>query len=252
MRGVIGRVGRLVGRVGRKISRLWHPVFECPVCRYRGAFDAVSPATGRRQHAQCPNCKALERHRQQFLILEQLLPGLPCAQMRMIHFAPEKFFRQYFADRFGRYETADLFMDGVDHKVDITKLPFETESVDFVFASHVLEHIRDDAAALSEIRRILKPGGIAVLPVPLVAERTVEYPEPCPAESYHVRAPGPDYYDRYNNYFSRVEIHRSGAFPEKYQLFAYEDRTRFPTAECPWRPAMPGERHDCSVPVCYR
>ena len=33
----------------------------------------------------------------------------------------------------------------------------------------VLEHVRDDIKAISEIRRVLKPGGIAIMPVPLVA-----------------------------------------------------------------------------------
>ena len=32
-------------------------------------------------------------------------------------------------------------------------MPFESESFDFLFASHVLEHIVDDTAALSEIAR---------------------------------------------------------------------------------------------------
>lgn len=245
-------IKRQVAELAETLRRPLSPRFECPICAYHGPFRLVTPTTGHREHAQCPNCKALERHRQQFLILEKLLSALPCADMRMIHFAPEEFFRAYFANRFGCYQTADLSMKDVDHNVDITQLPFETASFDFVFASHVLEHIRDDAAALSEIRRILKPGGIAVLPVPLTADRTVEYPEPCPGESFHVRAPGPDYYDRYREYFSCVVIHMSGAFPEKYQLFAYEDRTRFPTEACPWRPAMTGLRHDCSVPVCYR
>jgi ubiquinone/menaquinone biosynthesis C-methylase UbiE len=169
----------------------------------------------------------------------------------MLHFAPETFFREFFSKRFGEYETADLVMKDVDHHVDLQGLPFEDQTYDFVFASHVLEHIPDDRKAISEIRRILKPNGIAVLPVPLVAEKTIEYPEPNPHEAYHVRAPGLDYFDRYDCHFSRVERFSSDSLPDKYQLFVFEDRSQWPTNECPLRPAMQGEKHIDIVPVCY-
>ena len=142
-------------------------------------------------------------------------------------------------------------MHGVDYKVDITKLPFKDATYDFVFASHVMEHIQDDEKALSEIRRILKPGGMAVLPVPLVAEKTVEYAKPNPNESDHVRAPGYDYFDKYEQYFSRLEKFRSDSFPSINQLFIYEDRSRWPTNELSLRPSMPGKKHIDVVPVCY-
>ncbi len=131
----------------------------------------------------------------------------------------------------------------------ITYYPSKTSLT--VFASHVLEHVPDDRKAIGEIRRVLKPNGIAVLPVPLVANTTVEYPEPNPHERYHMRAPGYDYLDRYLACFSRVDKYASDTLPEKYQLFLYEDRTTFPTAECPLRPAMAGDRHVDIVPVCY-
>jgi SAM-dependent methyltransferase len=169
----------------------------------------------------------------------------------MLHVAPEPFFRELFSKQFGQYESADIDRNDVDHRVDLQQLPFEDGSYDFVFASHVLEHIPDDEKAISEICRILKPNGIAMLPVPLVAEKTVEYPEPNPNEAYHVRAPGLDYFARYERYFPRVDTVCSDTLPEKYQLFLFEDRSQWPTQECPLRPAMPGEKHIDVVPVCY-
>ena len=108
-------------------------------------------------------------------------------------------------------------MKAVDHRVDILDLPFEDGSYDFVFASHVLEHIRDDRKAIKEIRRVLRPNGMAVLPVPIVCDKTIEYPE---ANCYEadVRAPGPDYFERYKEYFGRVEVYASESFPPKYQF----------------------------------
>jgi SAM-dependent methyltransferase len=225
--------------------------FECPVCGFRGPFKDVSPPTGLRKHAKCPKCNAAERHRIQYLVVTKVLNNIDTSSLKMLHFAPEPFFKDFFSSRFGHYETADLSMNDVDHNVDLLDLPFKNQSYDFVFASHVLEYIHNDEKALSEIRRILKPKGIAVLPVPLVVEKTVEYSEPNPKETYHVRAPGYDYYDRYSQHFSKIEKYSSDSMPRKYQVFIYEDRTQWPTKECPLRSSMQGEKHIDIVPVCY-
>ncbi len=225
--------------------------FTCPVCGYTGPFKDFNPYTGPRKHAQCPKCAALERHRIQCLVVNNVLNGLNSPALKMLHFAPEPFFRELFSQRFGQYETADLNMRGVDHSVDLQKLPFEDQSYDFVFASHVLEHIPNDEKAISEIRRILTSNGIAILPVPIIAQKTVEYPEPNPYEAHHVRAPGFDYYDRYERYFSKVDKFSSDSLPSKYQLYVYENRSLWPTKECPLRPSMQGEKHTKVVPVCY-
>ena len=225
--------------------------FECSVCNYVGPFKDVHRATGSRKHAQCPRCYALERHRIQYLVVDRLLKELNTSSMKMLHFAPEAFLRGYFSAKFGQYETADLYLSDVDHRVDLQDLPFADRSYDFVFASHVLEHIPEDTKAISEIRRVLKPSGIAVLPVPLVAMTTIEYPEANPYEEYHVRAPGLDYFDRYRPYFSRIDRVTSEQLPDKYQLYLYEDRSHLPSEKSPYRPPMEGERFIDVVPICY-
>lgn len=45
-------------------------------------------------------------------------------------------------------------------------LPFRSNTFDRVIASEVLEHIDNDLVALTEIKRVLKPGGVVVLSVP--------------------------------------------------------------------------------------
>jgi ubiquinone/menaquinone biosynthesis C-methylase UbiE len=125
-------------------------------------------------------------------------------------------------------------------------------SFDIVVASHVLEHVKEDDAALREVARVLSPGGIAVLPVPIVAERTIEYPRPVPTEFHHVRAPGLDYFDRYKAHFERVEVHTSQDFPDCYQTWSWDDRTSYPNARAPYRKPMPGKRHLDAVPVCFK
>jgi ubiquinone/menaquinone biosynthesis C-methylase UbiE/uncharacterized protein YbaR (Trm112 family) len=49
---------------------------------------------------------------------------------------------------------------------DVHELPYPDDAFDVVFFNHVLEHIRDDIAALRSVRRVLRPGGLLVLGVP--------------------------------------------------------------------------------------
>lgn len=225
--------------------------FECPICGYKGPFGSFRSYVGCRKNAECPQCVGLERHRLEYLAVKDALSTRSSREMKMLHIAPEPFFRQMFSRQFAKYETADLFMKGVDHKVDICDLPFDDRTYDFILASHVLEHILDDRRAVKEIRRVLRPNGIAVLPVPIVSDKTIEYHEANPFEEGHVRAPGPDYFERYKEYFGRVEVYGSNSFSSKHQIFLYEDRSRWPSAECPLRPAMQGTKHAEFVPVCY-
>jgi SAM-dependent methyltransferase len=206
---------------------------------------------GIRKHARCPNCSALERHRLQFLVLQEVFREKETAHLRMLHVAPEASFRAFFSQRFGQYETADLKMKGADHIVDLQHLPFGDNTYDFVFASHVLEHIPDDRKAISEIRRILRPNGMAILPVPIYAGKTVEFSEPDPNEFGHVRAPGLDYFDRYERYFSKIERFDSGSQLEKYQVFVYEDHDPLSKADPPSPCSVQCKKLSDVVPVCY-
>src|SRR2546428_5393771 len=56
---------------------------------------------------------------------------------------------------------------------DARRLTYPDESFDFVYSISVIEHIPDDGdtASLREFRRVLKPGGILVIPIPYRPER---------------------------------------------------------------------------------
>jgi 2-polyprenyl-3-methyl-5-hydroxy-6-metoxy-1,4-benzoquinol methylase len=51
-------------------------------------------------------------------------------------------------------------------RLESGRVPQPAASVDYVTALDVLEHVRDDAAAVAELARVLKPGGVAVVTAP--------------------------------------------------------------------------------------
>ena len=69
-----------------------------------------------------------------------------------------------------RYVACDLFPTAEDvMRVDMLDMPFPDELFDLLIANHVLEHVGDDRRAISEIRRVLKPGEHAILQTPYSA-----------------------------------------------------------------------------------
>lgn len=174
---------------------------HCPICGWAGfQFLPVKPGPFFRFDAICPGCKSAERHRLAFVLLEQRLPQ---RIGKALHFAPEPCIQRWLQPKATDYHTADLAQANVMHKVDITSMPFTDASFDFVWCSHVLEHVPDDRRAMNEIARVLRPGGIAIIQVPLWGAVTREEVLASPQERIqeyfqedHVRRYGVDIVDR--------------------------------------------------------
>lgn len=137
----------------------------CPICN-GSATRFLTFGLGGRRNAQCPHCGSLERHRFLWLYLQQHTPFFR-RRLRVLHTAPEECLEPRLRGLHGRgYVSVDRFSPLADVNADLTDLPFPSGSFDVVLSSHVLEHVPDDRRALSEIARVLKPSGWAVLLFP--------------------------------------------------------------------------------------
>ena len=157
--------GRVSARLLRGEGR------ECPCCG--GHFKRMSQRRLAGFGGICPRCRSHPRHRAIALLLARGdLPG-----RRLLHFAPEPLFDPVFA-RLAEIDrtTADLYAPA-DLKLDITDMDLPDSSFDLILCSHVLEHVPDDAAAMSELRRILAPGGLCLVLTPYRPEVTT-YEDP--------------------------------------------------------------------------
>ena len=93
---------------------------------------------------------------------------------------------------------------------------FENKSFDLIICNHVLEHIDDDKKALNEIFRVLKPGGVALLQVPINFKRSETFEDQSiisrkDRENYfgqydHVREYGLDFKERVEKAGFEVEM----------------------------------------------
>jgi SAM-dependent methyltransferase len=190
----------------------------CPLCESPLARFLPFGGSGRAD-AYCPVCESLERHRLHWIYLRErsdLFDGQP---RRLLHVAPEAVLTERLRALPGaRYVSADLADPSAMLRLDLMRLPFEDDAFDAIFCSHVLEHVPDDRAAMRELRRVLRPGGIALLPVPPIrAEHTSEDPtESDPGERRrrfghpdHLRRYGRDYPERLREVGFQVEALRA-------------------------------------------
>ena len=221
--------------------------FLCPVCDFRGPFIDKHPKKKIRSrlNAKCPACSAMERHRFQWFILQKVLAGREWGELSVLHFAPEPCLEDRLRAQCGRYVTTDLLRTSVDYQFDVIDIPFDDGSFDLVLNSHVLQYVEDDLRGVAELSRILKPGGIALLPVPLLHTKTIVMDVPDPILGmYH--EPGPDYYQRYESFFQRVDLYHSSAEDDQHHFYL----ELLSDADFPLKQAE--RKYGDIIPACYK
>ena len=194
----------------------------CPWCggRFR-RFLRTGPYVAPNLNTLCPRCGCYERHRLLWLYFTRKT-RLFTDRLTVLHVAPEDGLRRVLQSKTNlTYITADLDSPLARVRMDITDMPFRDESFDVIICNHVLEHIVDDRRAMGELLRILRPGGWAVLMVPLSRNRQETLEDPAITspeerrfhylEPDHVRLYGRDYLDRLEDVGFTVTVDRYGA-----------------------------------------
>ena len=176
----------------------------------------------------CPGCYSTDRERLLLLYLTKKSSEIfdKETKIKLLHVAPEKNLSFVLSSQSNiEYIAGDKFPSSYKNyshleeciTLDITNLADQDHIFDIIICNHVLEHIHDDRTAMSELHRILKPGGWAILQVPisLVLEETYEdFSRTSPEEREnafgqfdHVRIYSRDYLKRLESVGFRVSTH---------------------------------------------
>jgi len=157
---------------GMYFLRAQYPIYKganvaCPCCK-RKFKKFLTYGVNAREGALCPWCLALERHRLLWKYLKDKTE-IYHKPLSVLHFAPEHQFQERLKAATNiTYLSCDLDMPTAMDKQDITQLTYGDNSFDVILCNHVLEHIPDDAKAMQELYRVLKPSGWAILQTPML------------------------------------------------------------------------------------
>lgn len=134
--------------------------FKCPVC-HANLRTFIQLESG---DLLCPACGSLPRNRRLWILLQNYIrPGIS-----ILHFSPSRALRRLLEKWPGiQYTSTDYASEfPADKQLDITQIEEPDNKYNLIICFHVLEHIPDDRKALSELYRILKPGGKCLIQTP--------------------------------------------------------------------------------------
>lgn len=153
---------------------------EYPSPDIENAIYGNNVISGFGENVICPHCASKNRER---LILDVIRTHLDIGNKKILHFSPERQLSHYLHQtaKVTSVDIAPGFYWHIDKAItyaDATRLPFNDNTFDVAIANHILEHIPDDRAAMKEIYRVLKTGGVAILQVPYseTLPHTIEEP----------------------------------------------------------------------------
>jgi SAM-dependent methyltransferase len=208
------------------ISTLGAQRRHCPCCGWRGSRFLPFLATGYIAfETLCPVCSSAPRHRAHRIFYQQHL-GFDQRHGRLLYFAPEHNLHYFRKNPRLEVKTSNYPARDADYCLDILDMPFDRDEWDYIICHRVIEHLSDDRRGMEAFLKILKPGGFAVISVPMDAtvERTIDYGKPNPLENEHYYYYGADFIQRIPKGF-QVESHRfSETFsPEQHEAMALID-----------------------------
>lgn len=132
---------------------------------------------------------ARQRHRFIWHYLKSETPLFVQNEIYLLHISPEFcFYEKLKTKKNIRYSPVDKFEPGYDYPsftkdFDLLNENSESEKYDFIICNHVLEHIIDDKTAIKNLYKLLKPGGNAIVTVPILPGGAPTY------EDYSITSP---------------------------------------------------------------
>ncbi len=226
--------------------------FECPICGYQGPFKdkriSRKPDLVRR-HSKCLACGSTERHRMLHLVLEELFATWSPQGKKLLHIAPEDCLKEPLQSHFGTYHTADLLRKNVDFQEDIQSLSFPDGSYDATLVSRVLTIPPDLDASIHELRRVLSPGGVAIVAEIYTHDQTLHFGE---MRSGRSREIGVNFLELLQSHFDRVDVYLSDRYPSRFQLTNRMVLEGQPRDNYPDRVRVPHLGFMDLVAVCHR
>lgn len=171
-----------------------------------------------RRRGNCPVCGSADRTRYVYSIIRKYTDLMDGSLHDVLHFAPEEMLSEKLRDSCGKgYVSADLMPGKADMAADITDMPFCAGRFDYIICNHVMEHVKAEELAFSEIKRCLKPTGILILTVPICWEQATYEDDGIVSEDDrikyygqkdHVRLYGNDIAERIEGFGFAVQLFR--------------------------------------------
>lgn len=166
-----------IGRRAKKCNACKSDVFFTPI---PAGYEATRKQCGflywnadfqleSKENYGCPVCGAYDRDRLMIAFLEEVRAE-GNERLKMLQVAPSPAIERYALGREDiAYESTDLMLAGVTFQADLQDMNMVAdETYDIIVCSHVLEHVENDAKAMGELYRMLKPDGVCLVLVPLI------------------------------------------------------------------------------------
>ena len=173
-------------KIARYISAKENKFKKCSCCGNRmlysplpSIYEEYKMKNGAKKHVaetlneeeyRCPCCGANDRDRLMIEFMKKIGMFGNCSGEKILQIAPAEPLEKWIDENCIslEYQSTDLYMEGVTFIADIQNMNMvPDETYDYIICSHVLEHVKDDMAALRELYRIVKNDGAVLFLVPI-------------------------------------------------------------------------------------
>ncbi len=173
---------------------------------------------GYKLNTRCPNCGSVDRARLLALFFKTRTAVFQ-QKTSILHVSPNKSIAKFLLDSTTINQTIgsiepEQFSEFNCIYLDVQDIQFPEKQFDVAICCHVIEHVDDDEKAMSELYRVLKPGGYGILQVPIALdlEKTLEDKtlktdkerKIAHGQVDHVRLYGKDYFEKLTKVGFRV------------------------------------------------